>query len=65
MIPQNQIKTIRFTEKGAVTKIQNENNVITENWASSLSTNINSSKEFFIHNGITYYLTSRVIKEID
>lgn len=58
-------KTIRFTEKGAVTKIQEENTVTTENWVSSIAMTNFISKEFFIHDGMTYYLTSRVVKEIN
>jgi hypothetical protein len=58
-------KTIRFTEKGAICKIHKENTITTENWVSSLANTNITSKEFFIHEGITYYLTSRVVKEID
>jgi len=58
-------KTIRFTEKGAVTKIHEENTVTTENWVTSIAMPTFTSKEFFIHDGMTYYLTSRVVKEIN
>jgi hypothetical protein len=65
MTTENYNKTIRFTEKGAITKIQDENTVTTENWVSSMAMTTIASKEFFIHDGITYYLTSRVVKEIN
>jgi hypothetical protein len=58
-------KTIKFTDKGAVTKIQEENTVTTENWVSSLAMTNFTSKEFFIYDGVTYYLTSKIVKEIN
>jgi O-methyltransferase involved in polyketide biosynthesis len=59
-----QTKTIKFTEKGAVTKIYENSTVTIENWISSLANSNILSKEFFIFEGITYYLTSKVVKEI-
>lgn len=58
-------KFIKFTDKGATTKIQEGNLLTTENWICAHLTTTITSKEFFTYNGMRYLLTSKVVKELN
>ena len=57
---QETLRLIKFTEKGATMKPREGQSGLVENWSTSNGTITINSKEFFIHEGITYYLTSKV-----
>jgi len=57
---QETLRLIKFTDKGATMKPREGQSGVVENWVKSNGTNVYNSKEFFIHEGVTYYLTSKV-----
>jgi hypothetical protein len=53
------LRLIKITEKGATMKPKEGQSGPVENWTTSTGRIIANSKEFFIRQGIVYYLTSK------
>lgn len=56
-------RTIKFSDKKIITKIQKDDKILTETWEPNPSEN-DPKKQFIIHDNVTYYLTSQKEKSI-